>query len=59
MARKWIQRAVRHRGALRRKAARRGMTVAQFCRLRHRDTRTRRQCNLFHTLRRLARRRRH
>jgi hypothetical protein len=49
----WIQGAIKHPGALRAKAKKAGMTVAQYCSQEHSDKTTQRQCQLFHTLQRL------
>lgn len=55
MARKWIAGAIKRPGALTKKAHAAGESVGEFCRHEHRSTRTRRQCNLARTLRRVSR----
>ncbi len=51
---KWIQGAIKRPGALTAKAKKAGMTVAEYCQQGHEDTATKRQCNLYYTLRKLA-----
>lgn len=50
---KWIQKAVQRKGDLTRKAKNEGKTVAEFCADLgpQADTRTKRQCALYRTLR--------
>jgi len=55
MAKKWIQGAIKHPGALTAKAKAAGMTLGQFMAAPHRDTTTKRQVALAKTLRGLAR----
>lgn len=50
----WIQGAVKHPGALSRKAAAAGMTVAEYASKPHNDTSTKRQVALYHTLRHIS-----
>lgn len=50
MAEKWIAGAIKHPGALTKKAKAAGQTVSEFCAKKHDDTTTQRQCNLAHTL---------
>jgi hypothetical protein len=62
MARKWIQKAIKHPGAFRAKAKRAGMSTMEYARKvlanpERYDTRTVRQARLALTLRKLARRR--
>jgi len=54
MAKKWIQGAIKHPGALTRKAKAAGMTLTEFMRAPHRDKTTQRQVNLARTLKRLG-----
>ncbi|MGB9619167.1 MAG: hypothetical protein ACPL7K_01995 [Armatimonadota bacterium] len=52
---KWIQQAIKKPGALTAKAQKAGQTVAQYCsNLEGKDETTKRQCNLYFTLRKLA-----
>lgn len=51
MSKRWIQKAVKNKGALRRKAKKAGKTVQQLIRTyKGKDTRTLRQINLAKTL---------
>jgi len=56
---KWIAGAIKHPGALTRKATSAGKTVSQFCADLgpKADTSTKRQCNLAKTLRGMSKRR--
>jgi hypothetical protein len=56
MAKKWIQEAIKRPGALTAKAKAAGKSVAEFCASlgENADTRTKRQCALAGTLRRLV-----
>ena len=58
-AKKWIQGAIKRPGALTAKAKRAGKSVSEYCASlgENADTRTKRQCALFHTLRRMSRKR--
>lgn len=51
MAKNWIAGAIKHPGALTRKAKEMGHTVQQHCAQPNLDTTTKRQCNLAGTLR--------
>jgi len=51
MAEKFIAAAIKHPGALTKKAKAAGQTVTEFCGKKHDDTTTQRQCNLAKTLR--------
>lgn len=51
MAEKWIAGAIRHPGALTRKAKAAGQSVPEFCAKKHDDATTQRQCSLAKTLR--------
>lgn len=51
MAEKWIAGAIKHPGALTRKAKAAGQTVTEYCARKHDDTTTQRQCSLAKTLR--------
>lgn len=53
MADKFIQSAIRHPGALTRKAERAGKSIREFCASGHHDTETVRQCNFAKTLKHL------
>lgn len=60
--RKWIKKAIKRPGALRRKAKAKGMTVSKFCshvkkNKKRYSSRTRRQCGLAKTLSKFRRRR--
>ena len=57
---KWIQGAIRRPGALTRKAKARGMSVSQFCAGpgKRGSTRTKRQCALARTLKKMRRKKR-
>jgi hypothetical protein len=51
MAKKdWIQGAIKHPGALTRKAKARGMTIAQYCAQSNLSSSSKRQCALAKTL---------
>ena len=54
MVKNWIKGAIKHPGALTAKAKRAGMSVSEYCSHKHDDTRTKRQCALFHSLRRMS-----
>jgi hypothetical protein len=55
---KWIAGAIKHPGALTKKAKAAGQTVAQFCSSTSgKDTTTKRQCNLASTLRGMSKKR--
>lgn len=56
MAKKWIQGAIEHPGALTAKAKAAGESLTQFMREAHRDPATRRQVNLAKTLMAMNRR---
>lgn len=47
---KWIQGAIKHPGALTRKAKAQDMTVSQYCAQGNLSTQSQRQCNLAKTL---------
>lgn len=47
---KWIAKAIKRPGALTRKAKAKGMTIAQYCAQSGLSTRSKRQCNLWRTL---------
>lgn len=51
MAEKWISGAIKHPGALTKKAKAMGHTVAEHCGRPNLDATTQRQCNLAKTLR--------
>lgn len=51
MAEKWIAGAIKHPGALTKKAKAAGETVQEFCGRKHADATTQRQCSLAKTLR--------
>lgn len=54
MAKKWIQKAIKRPGALTRKAKRAGKSVNQYCRTTTKmSTRTKRQCALAGTLKKM------
>ena len=57
---KWIAKAIKRPGALRRKAKRAGKTVEEYCRTLSpkASTRTKRQCALAKTLKKFARKKR-
>lgn len=57
MAKNWIAGAIKHPGALTKKAKAMGHTVAQHCAQANLDTTTKRQCNLAGTLRGLSKKR--
>jgi hypothetical protein len=59
MAKKWIQGAIQHPGALTAKAKAAGKSVSEYCASLgpNADARTKRQCNLFHILRGLGKKR--
>jgi len=52
-AKKWIQGAIKHPGALTRKAKAAGMTLAQYCAQPDLSTQSQRQCNLMKSLNRM------
>ena len=54
MAKKWIQGAIKHPGALTAKAKAAGETLSQFMREKHSDPTTNRQIALAHRLREMA-----
>jgi len=56
MGEKWIQKAIKHPGALTMRAKAAGMTLAQYMAAPHRSLAIKRQVNLAKTLQRLARR---
>lgn len=61
MAKKWIQKAIKHPGAFRKKAKKAGMSVSQYARKVTRkgskaSTTTKRQANLAKTLKKLRKR---
>ena len=56
MAEKWIQRAIKHPGALTAKAKAAGMTIKQYCSQSGLSTHSKRQCALARTLERLSKR---
>lgn len=51
---KWIQKAEIQEGALTAKAKRSGKTISEFCAQSDLDTKSKRQCNLAKTFRRMA-----
>jgi len=53
----WIQGAIKRPGALTKKAKAAGKSIAEYCSQDNLDARTQRQCNLWRTLRKLAKRR--
>lgn len=46
----WIKKAIKHPGALKKKASAAGKSVAQYCKSKNLNTTTKRQCNLANTL---------
>lgn len=54
---RWIAGAIKRPGALTAKAKRAGMSISEYCSHKHSDTRTKRQCALYHTLRRMSKKR--
>ena len=56
---KWIQSAIKRKGALTAKAKRAGKSVSAYCSSLgpNADTRTKRQCALYRTLRRMSKKR--
>lgn len=54
---KWIQKAIKHPGALKQAAKRKGMTVAQYCAQPKSalSLTDQRRCNLYHTLMKMHR----
>ncbi len=56
MAKRWIQKAIKHPGALKRAAKAAGMSIDQYCSREDLDTTAKRRCALYHTLRKLAKR---
>jgi hypothetical protein len=59
MANKWIQGAIKHPGALTRKAKAAGMTMTEFMAAPHKDATTKHQIALAETLKAIGKRRRH
>lgn len=59
MAKKWIQGAIKHPGALTAKAKAAGMSLAAFMAAPHKDTTTMHQINLAERLKEIGKRRRH
>lgn len=55
MAKKWIQGAIKHPGALTAKAKAAGESLSQYMREAHKDPTTKRQINLARTLKGMAR----
>ena len=53
MAKKWIQKAIKRPGALKRKAKAAGKSIGKYCSSKNLSTRTKRQCNLARTLKKL------
>ena len=54
---KWIKKAIKRPGALTRKAKAAGMSVSQYCSRKGLTGRTRKQCNLARTLKKISKRR--
>ena len=54
MAKKFIQKAIKHPGALTKKAKAKKMTIAQFCAQKNLSTLSKRQCALAKTLKKLS-----
>jgi hypothetical protein len=50
MAKKWIKNAIKHPGALTKKAKAEGKTVSQYCSQSNLSAKSQRQCNLAKTL---------
>lgn len=50
---KWISKAVKRPGALTRKAKAKGMTISQYCSQKNLSTRSKRQCALAKTLKKM------
>lgn len=50
---KWIKGAIKRPGALTKKAKAKGMTIAQYCAQSGLSTRSKRQCSLWKTLRKM------
>lgn len=53
MAKKWIKKAIKRPGALTRKAKAAGQSISEYCKRKDLDTRTKRQCALARTLKRM------
>jgi hypothetical protein len=54
MAKRWIQRAIKRPGALTAKAKGAGKSISSYCAGKNLSTRTKRQCALAKTLRRMS-----
>ena len=50
----FIQKAIKHPGALTRKAKAKGMTIAQYCAQKNLSTTSKRQCALAKTLKKMS-----